>query len=103
MEASETGMTTISAVEMKALRAEHKPNAASGFCWECTRPYPCPTIRLLDEAAALRAALLEYGGHLRGCSAAFNRDPQREAGLEPYRCRCGWDEAATQLGLEAQP
>jgi hypothetical protein len=40
------------------LRQAHVPSTAlKTFCGGCGHAWPCPTIRLLDENAALRAAL----------------------------------------------
>ena len=43
------------------LRAEHRHNAADSDhrCWQDDEPWPCSTIRLLDEVERLRAGLVE--------------------------------------------
>ena len=45
--------------EMAQARNKHQREPERNNCWECYEPWPCPTIRLLDEVVARRNDLNE--------------------------------------------
>ena len=94
------------------LRAKHYavwvPKEQRGECDFCVTPYPCPTIRLLDEVERLRAALVENPCErfVVGCNLVHtdvdDGDPDRAPLPMAERClRCQVEAALNSSTEEA--